>query len=361
MKLFVDARTVRPGRTGVGYYTESMVRALAQVLEDRGSVTALSLFPDELEPVPPGLIVRKTRADYESHPLGELYENLILPRMIRREGFDLFWGPAFLIPWVPVGVPRVVTIHDLTAFSHPECYRTRFAYYMRMVIRQAVRRADALVCVSDSVARQVEAAFRPRVPVVAAGAAADPFFCPGPSGRTREGHGRYLLAIGAGDPRKDTRFLLRLYRHLRRLAGERVPELYLVGEWPREELGDGVRLLPRQSREALRDLYRGAVLFLYPTASEGFGLPILEAMRCGCPVAASRAGAVPEVAGEAAFLFDHRSAEDTAAALLALINDSSRLEELSRAGLQRADSFSWEKSAKELLDLFTGLVERGRL
>lgn len=361
MKIFIDGRTVRAGRTGVGYYTESMIRALDICPGPERQLSVLTLEPGELGLLSGHVQLIPTTVDYENHPAAELHESIYLPRLLKRGRFDVFWGSAFLIPWVPVACPRIVTVHDLTAFTHPHCYPRRFAFYMRFVIRMAVLHSDAVVCVSEFVANQIRERFPGHAPIHVIPAAADPFFRS--SGEENEaGHSRdpFLLAIGAGDPRKDTAFLLRVYRRMRELSPGNVPELLLVGEWPAGSLKEGVRLVPRQSREALRDLYRHSSLFLFPTASEGFGLPVLEAMQCGCPVAASSTGAVPEVVGEAAMFFDHRDEEATARSLVELLGSPERLATMRLGGRARAAGFSWQSSASQLLSLFEQCVKERR-
>jgi glycosyltransferase involved in cell wall biosynthesis len=103
----------------------------------------------------------------------------------------------------------------------------------------------------------------------------------------------------------------------------------------------------------LRSLYSAALAFVYPSLDEGFGLPVLEAMQCGVPVAVSRGGALEEVAGSSGLLFDPASAESIAAALHDLFTDSQRRESLSRLGLERAKDYSWELTADKLIEVYS--------
>ena len=115
-----------------------------------------------------------------------------------------------------------------------------------------------------------------------------------------------------------------------------------------------VRFLGYVPDEALPGLYSGAQACVLPSWYEGFGLPVLEAMACGCPAAVSCAGALPEVAGEAGVLFDPASAEDIAHKLAGLLADADLRQELRQRGMQRAGLFSWERTAALLADALWG-------
>ena len=368
MNLVIDARTVRPGRSGVGNYTESLVRALGGTRP----VRALVLDPAAFGPVPPaGVELIPVATDYQRHPAGEWWENVTLPRLLARLGADVFWGPAFLIPWVPVRARAVATIHDLTAFTHPGCYPPRFAAYMRFAIRMAASRADGLVCVSHHVAGEVARLFPAaagRIRMVHSAADAD--FTPSrpplpgspspsPSPVPSPVHPRpYILAVGARDPRKNTALLLEAYARLRAAwPGSAGVDLVLTGGWD-GPAAPGVIALPRVPRETLIELYRQAAVFALPSLGEGFGLPVLEAMACGCPVVSSHAPALPEVAGDAALYFDPADADSLAAALRRVLEDPAKAAAMRGAGLARAAGFGWDKAAAEMWDFFEELASR---
>lgn len=357
MRILIDARCVREDCTGVGGYTEAMVRALGQVAHG-DEVVALSLNPSFWQPAPVGVRLEKVDADYEIHPRGEFFEHVSLPRLMRRMDADVLWGPAFLVPWVPTRAPKIATIHDMTVFSHARCYPARFAAYMRFVIRRAAASASAIVCDSPEVAELVRAL--PGAggkPVEVIPCAADAGFFPGeepdnlPDGVRRP----YVLSIGSGDPRKNTEFAVRVTGLLRTEHG--LPRRHVVIGKPAGDGGEVIRL-PRQPRESLAALYRHADLFLFPSVYEGFGMPVLEAMASGCPVAAAASGAIPWVAGDAALLFDLAAGESVAATAIAgLLRSPADLQALRDAGIRRAAGFSWESSAVQLLHLFRRLAK----
>jgi glycosyltransferase involved in cell wall biosynthesis len=161
--------------------------------------------------------------------------------------------------------------------------------------------------------------------------------------------GDFVLALGTLEPRKN---LPRLAQATRRLG----LELRLVGAagWGRVDVdGDGVRWLGRLPDDEVAALYRGALCFVYPSLYEGFGIPVLEAMRCGAPVVTSAGSAMEEVAGQAAELVDPL---DPAAIADGIRRAIERRAELRSAGFERARLFSWETAARATADVYREVV-----
>jgi glycosyltransferase involved in cell wall biosynthesis len=190
-----------------------------------------------------------------------------------------------------------------------------------------------------------------------------------------QGYRRVFRPAAPGDPPPAEDYVLavaetRGYKNLRRLveafARAAVPGLSLVVAGGAvdpglrilaERLGVGgrVRFTGRVSDDELAALYRGARALVFPSLWEGFGLPPLEAMASGCPVAASRAGAVPEVCGNAALYFDPASVEEMADALARAATDDSLRYTLRARGLARAQEFSYERAAERILEIVRGV------
>ena len=171
---------------------------------------------------------------------------------------------------------------------------------------------------------------------------------------------RFILFVGSIEPRKNLKKLLLAYRdldpHLRKNF-----KLLLAGfkGWENEEimaliaeLEKDVRYLGYVPAEELGRLYNLASLFVYPSLYEGFGLPPLEAMACGCPVVVSQAASLPEVCGEAAHYVDPQDVESIGAGIEKVLGDDAYRKNLIAKGLARAEQFTWEKSAREHLRLF---------
>jgi glycosyltransferase involved in cell wall biosynthesis len=232
-------------------------------------------------------------------------------------------------------VPLVVTVHDLALLRHPELFTRWMRVYGALALRRVVRGAARVIAVSHFTKREVvELVGVPdeRVRVVP-NATTETFAPDGPAAE-----GDYVLAVGTLEPRKN---LPRLAEATRRLG----IELRVVGArgWGDVDVGgDGVRWLGELSDADVAALYRGALCFAYPSLYEGFGIPVLEAMRCGAPVVTSAGTAMAELAGDAAELVEPRDAGSISAGIERAIG---RRDELAARGLERARRFTWEAAA----------------
>ena len=175
-------------------------------------------------------------------------------------------------------------------------------------------------------------------------------------------NGRYLLCVGAREPRKN---LDRLIAAFVEVAGAN-PDLSLVivGKygWGEDVTGDRLsvisgrlKILGFVEKEDLAALYSGAVGFIYPSLYEGFGLPILEAMACGCPVITSNLGSMKEIAGESALLIEPENVESIAGAISKICRNKKVSEELKIKGFKRAGEFNWQKTASQTLEVYRAL------
>jgi glycosyltransferase involved in cell wall biosynthesis len=252
-------------------------------------------------------------------------------------------------------VPIVGTFCDATPFrfaSPPQPWKRHRA---RQAIRSLVR-ASAVHAISNHARGELLAAIRipsETVSVVHLGVA--PFFTPAPNRSTP----RHLLFVGGTEPHKNLALVSAL---LSSEEARPLPPLVVAGGAVH---GPSLASLVREGRiravsgasdETLVGLYRDALALLLPSRNEGFGLPALEAMACGCPVVAARAGALPEVCGEAAVLLDPDEPAAWREALLALLGNAARRARLIDAGLQRARAFTWERSARELSAIYLALT-----
>jgi glycosyltransferase involved in cell wall biosynthesis len=215
--------------------------------------------------------------------------------------------------------------------------------------RNAVRRADHLIAISECTKRDIIEIYGRRaedITVVHHGVDHEVFRPDGPATRRAK---PYILTVGALQPRKNLRTLIRAYRQLRLPV-----ELVIAGQrgWMWEEIereaGPGVVFLGYVSDADLPALYRGAAVVAMPSLYEGFGLPLLEAMACGAPVVAAYASCFPEVVGDAAVLVDPHDVTAWAEALRRVI-ETPPPRQLS---LRRAAAFTWERTARETLAVY---------
>jgi glycosyltransferase involved in cell wall biosynthesis len=258
---------------------------------------------------------------------------LLLPVQARR--LDVLHCTIFRAP-LRAPVPVVVTVHDLAAIRYPELFTAWTRLYARTLLRAVLRSATRVLAVSEFTKRDVvELVGVPaeRVDVAYNAADGDVFTPDGPAA-----DGDYVLAVGTLEPRKNLPRLIAATAQLGlelRIAGA-------PGWGGVEAVGAHVRWLGRPSDEELAEQLRGALCLAYPSLWEGFGIPVLEAMRCGTPVVTSSRSAMEEVAGDAAELVEPTDVDSIAAGIERALG---RRAELRAAGLERAQLFTWAATA----------------
>jgi glycosyltransferase involved in cell wall biosynthesis len=343
---------------GIGTYAAGLLGAL--IAEGFDSRLTLLLDADLPEPkLPPGRYrLAGSRRRYHGQLSG--YEEAVaLGADLRRIQPDVYHAIDLRLPGRSP-CPLVVTLHDLIPWSWggPRMRGERFRFWMG---KRLLKRADAVLAVSQATAGDAErhASIDPkRITVVyeAADAVFEPR--PGAAGRVKERFGvepGYLLFVGALDARKDPAGLLRAWS----VANQSLPGLQLVlaGEPGRQAppTMPGATTVGRVDQVELADLYTAAGCLVFPSRYEGFGLPCLEAMACGCPVTAYRNSSLPEVVDEAGELVGDGDAEALGRAAARLCANPQRAR---AAGLERARGFSWRKTARETISTYEALLSR---
>jgi glycosyltransferase involved in cell wall biosynthesis len=279
----------------------------------------------------------------------QLWAAVMLPRLARRAAADVIHHP---LPAHSPGarVPQVITVHDLAFARLPRHFDRRFRAFATVAHRRAARRADAVVCVSETTAADVRELWgvpADRIVVAAHGPGQE---LPDPAAQERS----YFLYVGDDEPRKDLATLLEAH-HRHRASTSRPAELVVAGA--AEIAAPGVRIVRRPDPARLAQLYGGALALVHPALYEGFGMTPLEAMRMGTPVIAAAAPGVSEVCGDAARYVEPRDPGALAAAMAELASSPERRRELVERGRRRAARYSWEASARRHLDAYS-LVHR---
>ncbi len=374
MRIGIDARFFGPVGKGLGRYTERLIENLERVADDHEFVIFLRKENFDLYR-PASRRFKKALADFRWYTLAE---QLWYPPLIAREGIDLMHFPHFNVP-VGVRCPFVVTIHDLILFRYPTkrasllnplIYGIKYAAY-RFVISLAVRRARRVIVVSECTRKDVLEAFpklaADRVDVTyeaSDGVEAGQMTIPGASLPERKGVVKpYFLYVGNAYPHKNLEELLEAFRELRDEGLE--AQLVLVGKsddfYERlkkeaERLGlvasGDVVFYGFAEEWELAELYRRARVYVFPSLLEGFGLPPLEAMRYGTPVAASGSSCLPEILGEAAVYFDPRDRRQMKRTMLEVFSNESLRHRLAAMGRERVNLFSWKTCAKQTYAIY---------
>ena len=388
MRIGIDACTWA-NRRGYGRFARMLVTTMMTEYPDHAFTLVLDQHTAAESELPNGAKVeivqtreQPTRAAsaYGSRSVADLWK---LSRAVSRCDFDVFLFPTSY-SFYPLfcKTPTVVVFHDAIAEQHPELIfpRLRSRLLWKLKTWLAIRRADRMVTVSQSAREQLATIFRrpvTAIDVITEGPA--PCFQPLDA---RESAAivlrRYglpdnvplILYVGGISPHKNLERLLR--------AAKRVREpwhLVLVGDYSNDsffssckevvELSHALNIVDRVTFTGyipdadLVVLYNLATMLVLPSLSEGFGLPAIEAMACGLPVAASNRGSLPEVVGEAGLLFDPSSEGEIADAIARLLGDELLRHEISRKAQERAKLFSWKNGARKMMSILEKAARAG--
>jgi glycosyltransferase involved in cell wall biosynthesis len=355
--LVVNGRFLTQAMTGVQRYATEITRAL-DALSGEGRAPPMRVL------APPG-----AAAPWLSHiPLetvgslgGQGWEQMALPRAARGAMLVSLGNTGPIL----AGARQAVVIHDAGAFDTPESYSLAFRTWYRALQRLLARRGARIVTVSAfSRARIAASLSLPEASIAVTSEGGEHALREPPDASVLSRNGlaprRFALAVGTRAAHKNLAALgagaelLAARGMALAAAGASDPAVFRPAAGA---AGRGAIALGRVSDAELRALYEAALCLVFPSRYEGFGLPPVEAMAAGCPVVAARAGAVPEVCGDAALWFDPEAPSSLPAALARLIDEPGLAEALREAGRARAARFTWRAAAERLLDAVSG--ERG--
>jgi glycosyltransferase involved in cell wall biosynthesis len=295
-----------------------------------------------------------------------LADQALLPMLARRHGIGIMHSLASIAPaWG--AYRRVVTVHDIIYARFPETHSGLRDLGMRVLVPAAVKSAHRVMVdahsTKEDLVRMLDADAR-KIDVVPLGLGAPRRHTPAPEDEVRARLGlaerHVILSLSAKRPHKN---LSTLIRALSRIDRARRPLLVLPGYPTAHEhelrrlaadigAGEDVRFLHWISSEDLEGLWGLTRAFVFPSLYEGFGLPVLEAMDRSVPVACSDASSLPEVAGDAALLFDPYDVAQVAQAIERLLGDNALREQLIARGIERVKQFTWERTARGSIDSY---------
>jgi glycosyltransferase involved in cell wall biosynthesis len=355
VKVAFDAHMIGRRETGNESYAVNLLRALT------------TGWPDDVYEVlttNPSLLASVLQLPLNAHAVrvwpgwSPLRITLAIPSMARLKRADVLHMTTYVTPPWPT-TPTVVTVHDLSYLKYPNAFSPRVRTMLKTLVPASVRVAARVIAVSEQTKRDLVSAYGlPAEKVVVTPLAPGPAFIkledPGelqlPRGITEP----YVLAVGNLEPRKNLDRLLDAFFVTARDRGFD-GKLVLVGK------GSGAQRILAKVRQAgfesrvvltgfvteaeLVVLYNRAKLFVYPSLYEGFGLPPVEAMACGCPVVASNTSVLPETLGDAAILVNPESVRDLAQAMSDVLERDDLAESLRGKGMKRALAFTWAKTA----------------
>ncbi len=399
MRIAIDARHVADHFPGIGRYVYNLLTALAEL--DHGHTLVVISSP----------ALPNTRHDLSAlarFPAVELVatsarpftpaEQILVPRLLRRLRADLYHAPYYVRPYAGLPCPSVTTLYDTIPQRFPNEISPRDQILFGALVRLAAYVSRRVIALSSSARADLAADYGiPADRIAVTPLAADPRFRPQPQAEIASVRAkyalpdRYVLSVSSNKPHKNLPQLVEAWALLHNHRGWRMEDggwrkdslhatrntqhatrnsflnsqlmLVIAGHWdPRypeahrlagqRGVAESVRFLPGVAEADLPALYAGATLFAFPSLYEGFGLPPLEAMASGVPVLCGAASSLPEVVGDAALLVDPTSAASIADGLARLLADDGLLAALASAGLARAASFSWRRTAQATLAVY---------
>ncbi len=373
LRIGFDATAAVRQGGGIGRYTRELLRALAAAdsasdyrlfFASRSVVHPLPSLPSNF---------RVTHLPVDDIWLVRVWQRARLPLPVNwlTGPIDLFHSPDFTLPPVGRGTRTLLTVHDLSFIRDPESATPVLRNYLNAVVPRSVARADHILADSQATRDDLAELYRTpteKISVLYSGVhesfqpVTDPAALAAVRERYRLGDAPFVLAVGTLQPRKNYARLIQAFGRLPHSPTTRYHLVIAGGKgWLYDAIFAEVDQLGLRERVIfpgfvadadLPALYSAARVLAYPSIYEGFGLPMLEAMACGTPVVTSTAACLPEVAGDAALLVPPTDVDALAAALDRALTDKALRTDLIAKGLARARQFTWDKSARQLLDIY---------
>jgi glycosyltransferase involved in cell wall biosynthesis len=370
LKIGIIYGGISEQKTGMGHYLHQVMLAMKRLAPDHRYV----LIDHRRHPIPFRDQFENVIIDLPRHPLG-ITRWMLWEVSKTLHQFDVVFSPGLYGPFrIPQGVASVMVVHDLTHYLFPRFFSFNPVQKVldRLAFPAMVGRYDHILAVSEATRNDLASLFKvPDERITVAYHGAEEAFQPrtedeeqGKFLKTKGLKKPFILFLGTLEPRKNIATLLRAFEGIM----NQIPhDLVLVGqrgwksepifkEMERPEIKQRVHWVGYVSDPERVFFYQAADFLVYPSWYEGFGMPLLEAMQCGCPVITSKVSAMPEVVGEAGIVIDPSQTEDLKKAMLRLIHEPGRAEKMKQAGLEQAKKFSWEISARKTLEVFEKVV-----
>ena len=379
MRIAIDFTAFIPQMTGIDTYMKQLVSNLAKV--DRTNQYRICHNHEDRRIFTNNLPGNFSHTSLSARPrlFRLISQQVMLPVAASGWKADVVHSPSFIMPYLRGAARHVLTVHDMTSFSHPHCHiALRRSWLYRRMVLASLRRADAVV-VPSRATRQAILEFLPdlqpdRIHVTVPGIGEEFRLCDPAS--VREVVARlklpqpYILYVGTLEPRKNLPALVESYRRLVE-AGAIKEHLVLAGKlgWGYEALLKQIQVPALRGRVHLagyvdqKDLptvYAGARLFVYPSLHEGFGFPPLEAMACGVPVISTRSSSLAENLERAAELVAPDDIAGLADAMQRLLTDDTLRAKRQGQGLEQARQYRWEQTARETVKSYQAAMEMAR-
>ena len=357
VRIGVNALYLIPGGVGgTEIYLRELLAALAELDHTNEYLVFTNLeTQSDLVPKQANFHWKPQAVHARFRPARIVWEQIVLPFEAARYRLDVLFNPGFTAP-IFSPCRQVTVFHDLQHKRHPEYFRWFDLPFWRLLLWASAHRSHRLIAVSEATRSDLLRFYRiPKERVTVVHHGVEPAFS-----RLNRSHTEpYLLCVSTLHPHKNLTRLIRAYGRKERdfpliLAGLRGFHTETI-ERLIEEMGlqDSVQITGWVPRAELYSLYERARAFVYPSTFEGFGMPVLEALAAGIPVACSDIPPLREVASDAALYFDPLNEDHIASAIERVMTDASLRERLSTAGRERARPFTWERCAEQTLKILS--------
>jgi len=367
VRIGVDGNLLCGKKTGMGIVATSILKNL-----EVDDATITIFVPEKLDTELTEIFKEK---DFEIVNCGSAnyfkWEQLVLPKAVKKYNIDVLWCPYNTAP-LNVSCPTVVTVHDVIYMSlklkeASSLYKKAGLIYRRTVVPLAVKRAKEIVTISNYAKKDICECFpltRDKIRIVYNSTDFEASSLPPTEEQVFfEKHKiekPYILGFGSLESRKNSMGLIKAYKKLNEELRDKY-QLVLFGFRGYEESKEyayikeneitNIIVLEYVSDEEKNSLYKNSTMFVFPTFSEGFGIPILEAYINGTPVITSNVTSLPEVAGNGAVLIDSYSIDEISTEMEKLLIDEKKRKDLIDRGRAQLDKFDWKKSAKEMYSI----------
>lgn len=379
MRIAINTLALYQTKVGMGRYIVELVNRVPVLDMENNYLIYISAENKKFFTIKSRNVILKEVPKMFTLPILKIvWEQSILPLLLVKEKINLYHAPGFVLPVLKSKKTKyVVTIADMTFFTHPEHHLQKKTYYFRALIHYSLKGADKIITISENTKNDILSLF-PISPqkIRAIHLAADDIF----TDRTRvvvkqeneilqkyNIQKPYLLFVGMLEPRKNITGIFHAFEMLDEQHKKEI-KLVIVGEkgWmyqhifnyvTEHKLENNVIFTGYVPDDELPVLYKNAICFLYPSFYEGFGIPIIEAMASGCPVITSNTSSLKEIAGNAAVLVEPNDTNAINKAIVEIITNKKKREELRIKGKKQAKNFSWQTMAEKTKEVYSVVLK----
>ncbi len=371
MRIGINAQILTDGRTGVTRFAKNIIRALPRCGADHEFIIFGN--KNDVAAHERNVTVAPTSPSINSTAKRILWEQMLLPQMVRSWNVDVMFYPDYTVPIFRKGSRIISTFHDASPLALPSTFSVGKRYYKRFLMNESFRLSDSIIADSNSTKMEMAKYFPTsdkNISVVHNGIE-ESFARIEDERELLRIKNQYrlstplILFVGTVESRKNVLGLLRAFAQGRQrfhwphtlvlVGGPGHGYGELLRTISQERIQNAVVLTGYAREEDLPIFYTLADVFVYPSFYEGFGFPPLEAMKCGCPVIASNTTSLPEIVADAGILIDPYQPEEIVTALNSVLTDQQLRNQLRFKGIERSKVFTWEKTAQGILGALTSL------